>query len=113
MKCAVIGSRSIVIDNIGEYIPPEADEIVSGGAVGVDSAAAEYAAAHGIKLSVFLPDYKKYGRAAPIVRNKTIVDYSDIVIALWDGKSRGTSQVIEYCRHTGACVKVILLNSKE
>ena len=69
MKVAVIGSRSIFATDIGMYISG-ADEIVSGGAVGVDSCAAEYSKKTGLKLTVFLPQYERYGRAAPIVRNK-------------------------------------------
>lgn len=69
MRVAVIGSRSILTTEIGDYIS-DADEIVSGGAIGVDSCAAEYAKRNGLRLRVFLPQYEKYGRAAPIVRNK-------------------------------------------
>ena len=41
MKVAVVGSRSIASTDIGAYIS-DGDEIVSGGAVGVDSCVAEY-----------------------------------------------------------------------
>ena len=107
MKVAVIGSRSIVTADIGTYIS-DADEIVSGGAIGVDSCAAEYAKKNGLKLTVFLPQYERYGRAAPIVRNKTIVDYADKVVAFWDGKSKGTLSVIKYAEKTGKPCEIIL-----
>ena len=97
MKIAVVGSRGITISDIGKYIG-KADEVVSGGAVGVDSCAAEYAREKGIRLAVFLPQYDQYGRAAPIVRNKQIVDYADKVIAFWDGSSKGTLSVIKYAQ---------------
>ena len=100
MKVAVVGSRNILITDIGAYIS-EDDEIVSGGAVGVDSCATEYAKRKGLKLTVFLPQYERYGRAAPIVRNKKIVDYSDKIIAFWDGRSRGTLSVKKICRKGG------------
>lgn len=48
-----------------------------------------------IKFTVFLPDYNKYGKAAPLKRNLEIIDYSDIVLAFWDGKSHGTRHVIK------------------
>ena len=95
MKIAVVGSRSIFVADIGIYIS-DGDEIVSGGAVGVDSCAAEYAIKNGLKMTVFLPQYERYGRAAPIVRNKKIVDYADKIIAFWDGKSKGKLSVIKY-----------------
>ena len=107
MKIAIIGSRSILSFNIGLYIPESCTEIVSGGAKGVDSHAALFAKERGIKLTEFLPDYEKYGRAAPIVRNKEIVNYADMVIAFWDGKSRGTNFVINYCKKANKPCKII------
>ena len=77
MKIAVIGSRNAVIGNLEIYLPKACTEIVSGGDKGVDRCAAEYALSHGLKLTEFLPVYEKYGRGAPIVRNKQIVEYAD------------------------------------
>ena len=87
MKIAVIGSRNLTNIDLCKYIDADTDEIVSGGAIGIDSLAAEYARSKGIKLTEFLPQYELYGRGAPIVRNKQIVDYADKVIAFWDGSS--------------------------
>lgn len=98
MKVAVIGSRNLKIDDLGKYLPAETTEIVSGGAKGVDTSAREYALANSIKLTEFLPDYAKYKRGAPLKRNIQIVEYSDMVIAFWDGKSKGTKFVIETCK---------------
>ena len=107
MKIAIIGSRSVQVENMEYYLPKQYDEIVSGGAEGIDTCAAELARRKGIKLTEFLPMYEKYGRAAPIVRNKKIVDYADEVIAFWDGASRGTLSVIRYCEKTGTPCKII------
>ena len=107
MKVAVVGSRGILAVDVGVYIS-DGDEIVSGDAVGVDSCAAEYARNNGLKLTVFLPQYERYGRAAPIVRNKKIVDYADKVVVFWDGKSRGTLSVIKYAKKVGKQCEVIL-----
>ncbi len=107
MKVAVIGSRSIFAVDVGMYIS-DGDEIVSGGAKGVDSIAAEYAKKKGLKLTVFLPQYEEYGRAAPIIRNKEIVDYADKIVAFWDGKSRGTFSVIKYAVKTGKPCETVL-----
>ena len=72
MKLAVIGSRKLTDVDIDKYVSGEVEEIVSGGAVGVDRCAADYARLKGLKLTEFLPEYEHYGRAAPIVRNKQI-----------------------------------------
>lgn len=100
MKLAIIGSRSLQITDLQHFIPDDVTEIVSGGAKGIDCCARSFAVSHGIAYKEFLPDYKKYGKAAPIVRNKKIADYADTVLAFWDGKSKGTKSVIDYCRKT-------------
>ena len=107
MKVAVVGSRSIRISDISLHIG-EADEIISGGAVGVDTCAAEYAREKGMALTIFLPQYDLYGRAAPIVRNKQIVDNADKVIAFWDGSSKGTLSVIKYAQSIGKECEIII-----
>jgi hypothetical protein len=45
------------------------DEIVSGGAIGIDRCAKEYAIRNNITLREFLPEYNKFGRSAPLKRN--------------------------------------------
>ena len=107
MKIAIIGSRSIFSADIERYAS-SADEIISGGAAGVDTLAAEYAKEHGLKLTVFLPNYERYGRAAPIIRNREIVDYAEAVIAFWNGKSRGTLSTIKYAQKKGVPIKIII-----
>lgn len=106
MKVAVIGSRSIRVDDLEKYLPEGVTEIVSGGARGVDASARAYAFAHGIKLTEFLPEYDKYGRNAPLRRNTSIIEYSDLVLAFWDNTSPGTRHVIESCRKRGIPILV-------
>jgi len=95
MKLAIIGSRGIT--ELGGEIP-ECSTIISGGAKGVDQAAERYAQENNIQMVIHLPDYQRYGRGATHVRNKLIADSADFVLAFWDGKSKGTKSVIEYCK---------------
>ena len=108
MKLAIIGSRGVFPNGFDEYVDGRITEIVSGGAAGVDSCASAYAKKHGIKLVEFLPDYNGFGRAAPIVRNKLIVEYADEVLAFWDGSSRGTLSAIRYSEKLGKPCKIII-----
>jgi hypothetical protein len=110
MKVAVIGSRSLTVPNLDEYLPAETTELVSGGARGVDSSAKAYAKARGVKLSEFLPDYSRFGRGAPFRRNLEIIKYSDTVLAFWDGKSKGTKYVIDNCNKLEVPVRVVILS---
>ena len=108
MKIAIVGSRDLTDISIDEYISPDVSEIVSGGAVGIDSCAAEYAKSRGLTLTEFLPEYELFGRAAPIVRNKKIVDYADKILVFWNGVSRGSASVIKYAEKIGKPCEVIL-----
>ena len=108
MKVAVIGSRSLFVRDLGKYLPEGTTELVSGGARGVDTSAREYAKANGLPIKEFLPDYATLGKGAPLVRNIDIINYADVVLAFWDGKSRGTKFVIDNCKRLGKPVKVFL-----
>lgn len=110
MRVAIVGSRSISVNNLKDYIPENTTEIISGGARGVDTSAREYAIANKIKLTEFLPEYEKYNRAAPLRRNITIIQNADVVLAFWDGISRGTKFVIDNCHKMNVPVHVIMIS---
>ncbi len=104
MRVAIIGSRNIpesAIEQVTEYLPHSTAQIISGGAAGVDTAAKALAKRLGIPFKEILPDYEHYGKRAPLVRNDAIIDQSDMVIAVWDGQSKGTQYVITECLKRG------------
>lgn len=97
MKLGIIGSRTLNQKNVKEIISQvvtksknKIDEIVTGGANGVDSIAELFAKQNHIKRSVFLPQYETYGKRAPLIRNNVILENSDAILAIWDGESKGT-----------------------
>lgn len=103
MKIAIIGSRETGNINFEELLKKHllifpTDIIISGGARGIDTLAAQYARKHGMKLLEFRPDYATFGRGATFVRNRLIVDMADVVLAFWNGTSRGTKYTIEYAK---------------
>lgn len=108
MRVAIVGSRNLIVEDLKKYIPADCTEIVSGGAEGIDKCAKKYANKSNIVIKEFIPEYNKYGRSAPIVRNKLIVDYSDEVIAFWNGHSKGTKSVIDYCKKKNKKCVVVL-----
>ena len=109
MKLAIIGSRTLEQVDIEKYLPEGVDEIVSGGARGIDSLARAFAERAGIKLTEFLPQYQSYGRAAPLVRNRQIADYADAALVFWDGSSRGTKYTVEIFEELGKRVILVIL----
>ena len=109
MKVAVIGSRSLTDIEIDNLIPPDATLIISGGADGIDTLAEQYADRRGIKKLILYPDYELYGKSAPLIRDKLIVDNADAVIAIWDGRSTGTEYTINYAKRRGVPVEVYIV----
>ena len=112
MKVAVIGSRGLLVDDLEQYLPDDTTEIISGGAKGVDASAREYALRHGLKLTEYLPEYSRYGRAAPLKRNITIIENADLVLAFWDGTSRGTKFVIDNCEKRNIPIKIYVFTKE-
>ncbi len=82
---------------------------VHGGAVGFDTQVETFAKAHGIATIIHLPDYRTHGRAAPFVRNRTIVESSTLLIALYDGrKTGGTLDAIKTARKLKIPVTILV-----
>ena len=81
-------------------------EIISGGATGADALGERYAKEKGYLLRRFPADWKQYGRAAGVRRNKEMAQNADALIAFWNGESRGTKNMIEEARAAGLLVAV-------
>lgn len=116
MRVAVIGSRDAGSETLGmilRELPAGCSEIISGGAKGVDFLARQAASKLHLKYSCVRPRYHKYGRAAPLYRNNTIIEMSDCVLAFWDGRSRGTRQAIACCISRRKPFKIFLLNTRD
>lgn len=103
MKIAVIGSRTFndykllaaSLHLLGITDSAISNEIISGGARGADRLAENFAENLGIKCTVIKPDWGRYGKAAGIIRNQSIIDAADMVVAFWDGHSKGTKNSID------------------
>lgn len=107
MKLAIIGSRHIQDFDLSLVVPTTTTEIISGGAKGVDTIARHFAQARGLKITEFLPEYSKYGKSAPIIRNKMIVNNADAILAIWDGSSKGTAFTIDFAKKQGKQVIIV------
>ena len=87
---------------------PPGTEIITGGARGADHLAAGLARGLGFGVKVFFPDWKTHGRSAGFVRNIAMLDENpDLVIAFWDGQSRGTAHTIREAEKRGIPVQII------
>ena len=71
-------------------------EIVSGAYYkGADKLGEQYAKERGFKITQFPANWNQYGKASGPKRNQQMASYADTFIAFWDGKSRGTKNMIE------------------
>lgn len=111
MKLLICGSRSIKDFDLSSYVPEDTTMIISGGAKGIDTVAEEYAVSRNIPTTIIRPDYARYGKgAAPIKRNMQMVDIADAILAIWDGKSSGTKQTVEYAEKQNKSTTVITVS---
>ncbi len=109
----IVGSRGfddyeLLKKSVLEAIKPELiNMIISGGAVGADTLAEEFAREFSIPVKVFKPNRKKYGYEASHMRNTEIVENSTLILAFWDGHSTGTKDSLVKAERMG--IPVILI----
>ena len=107
MKTIIAGGRDITDPRIvtsavvESGFAPDTTEVVSGGAAGVDRIGEGMAELAGLKCTIFAADWAKHGRAAGPIRNRQMAAYADRLIAVWDGKSRGTKNMIDEMKKLG------------
>lgn len=117
MKVIVAGSRTItdfrmVSAILVEKLPKfetDYDEIVSGAARGVDTLAVEFAKLWEIPYKTFPANWNKFGKAAGHIRNGEMADYADGLILIWDGLSRGSSDMLNQAKKKGLKIENVIV----
>jgi len=112
-KIAVVGSRgfndySLLERTLTPYLP---FVLVSGGARGADSLAERFADKNNLEKIIFKPDWDKHGKAAGFIRNRLIIEHSDVVLAFWDGQSKGTENSINIAKRLNKPICVVPYNN--
>lgn len=82
-------------------------EIVSGNARGADKLGERYAKEHNLPVKLFPANWDKYGKRAGYLRNQEMANYSDVLIAFWDEKSKGTKHMIDIAKKQDLTVIVV------
>lgn len=100
-----INNYSFLLDEI-RNADFEITEVVSGGCVGADKLGERLARESQIPLHVFYAKWNTQGKAAGPIRNKEMIEFADAVIALWDGKSRGTMDLLKQAKEAGLRVHI-------
>jgi predicted Rossmann fold nucleotide-binding protein DprA/Smf involved in DNA uptake len=128
MKIAIVGSRDFddysLLKSILKAYLEQAIVIISGGAKGADQLAEQWSKEFLNESPMIIrPDWKDISRQDAIVkqdekgnsydaraglrRNELIAQRADLVIAFWDGQSKGTKQIISYARQIGKEVQIV------
>ena len=125
MKLIIAGSRHI--DHLSRYWfrdtlsnfnidctlsadPIEIDEIVSGGASGVDTCGEKFAKSYHIPVKQFLPDWSLYGKYAGPKRNKEMAIYADALLLIWNGKSLGSKNMKNEMQKLGKPIFEVIID---
>tara|TARA_R110000824_G_scaffold14005_2_gene60249 strand:- start:421 stop:777 length:357 start_codon:yes stop_codon:yes gene_type:complete len=100
-KYAIIGGRDFnnyqSIKNVMAF-QEAVNLIISGGARGADSLAERFAKENGIPFKLFPANWDRYGKSAGYKRNVQIIHACDVVVAFWDGHSKGTKHSIDIAK---------------
>ena len=108
MKLLIAGSRGIESFDLSQYVTPDVNIILSGGAKGVDTIAEEYADRNRLSKVILRPRYDLYGKSAPLKRNEVLIKMADKVLVIWDGVSRGSQYTINYAKKLNKDIQVII-----
>jgi hypothetical protein len=129
MRVIIAGSRGfndyeLLCKKCTEFIPDLEEEkrknpllctsvnIISGNAAGADTLGKQFAMQNKLSLSVFKPDWKKYNKSAGFIRNEAMAKFAKgdekcLLIAFWDGKSKGTKHMIDVAAKAGIETKIV------
>jgi hypothetical protein len=117
MRTIIAGSRTVIeYEKVCAVIKAanfNITEVVSGCARGVDTLGEQWAAASGIPVKRFPAEWNKHGKLAGPVRNQQMADYADALIAVWDGRSKGTKDMIDRASKLNKTVFVRMLGRTE
>jgi predicted Rossmann fold nucleotide-binding protein DprA/Smf involved in DNA uptake len=80
--------------------------VICGCARGADTLGKEWALENKVPVEYFPAGWEKYGGAAGPIRNTQMARVADALIALWDGESQGTLNMIRQMKSMGKKVFV-------
>ena len=75
-------------------------------AQGADTWGEQWAKDHGVPVEYYPARWQTFGKRAGILRNEMMVNRADAVLAVWDGKSRGTAHTISMAQAYKRCLFV-------
>lgn len=105
MRTIIAGSRtatkvSYILKAISEA-PWKPSVVVSGRARGADELGEQWAERNSIPVEYYPADWNKFGKGAGFIRNAEMANNAEALIVIWDGKSKGTKNMIDFAKIKG------------
>lgn len=117
MRTIIAGGRTItdmaVLDKALASCPWRPSTVISGAARGVDKLGELWAAANGVPCEKYPADWAAHGLAAGPIRNRLMANTAEALIALWDGESRGTKNMIAEAKARNLAVHVYRVDQEK
>ena len=112
MKVIIAGSRELWLseDEMAQAVADsgyQITEVVSGNARGIDRCGETWGYENDIPVKLFPANWDRYGKAAGVMRNQEMADYANALLAIWNGKSAGTRDMIARMRRLGKPVFIV------
>jgi hypothetical protein len=82
-------------------------QIISGMARGADQLGYDIARLYGANIAQFPAQWDTYGKSAGYKRNTLMADNADMLLAFWDGSSKGTKHMIDIAKSKDLVVHII------
>ena len=114
MKTIIAGSRNFnnykFLCNALKVFGEKITTVVSGGARGVDALGERWATENNIPIERYPANWFAHGKVAEPIRNAQMADNADSLIAFWDGKSKGTKNMLDLARKQKLSITVIKIS---
>lgn len=105
MKVIIAGGRDFTnvnvmattlnnLQDVDHVIEIEKLTLICGMARGADLTAYKLFREVGLPIKMYPADWDQYGKQAGFIRNTQMADVADMLIAFWDGESKGTAHMI-------------------
>lgn len=103
MKTIIAGSRTLGAAHLASALllcpwTHEISIVVSGCAPGIDIAGEDWAWRRRLPIERHFADWKRFGRGAGPMRNREMANSAEALLAVHDGRSPGTADMIAVAR---------------
>ena len=117
MRTIIAGSRDdvvyahllVALEEI-DWVP---SVVISGTARGADKLGELWADHNDVPVERFPADWNQFGKSAGYRRNAEMAANAEALVALWDGKSRGTMHMIDLAKKAGLKIYIYYIEEQE